>query len=104
MADLINDLEAQDPAWANEYNDGNPFHGDCEDYAVLRHALLRALSFDRDFVWNVSSPGHQFNAVLYNGAYRIMDYGYMAIYYKRNIFCSPILWIYSYSYRIIFTL
>jgi len=74
---MINQLQAQDPAWANEYNDGNLYHGDCEDYAILRHALLRALGFDRNYIWNGDSPGHEFNVVLYQGALRIMDYGYI---------------------------
>jgi hypothetical protein len=83
-SNLISALQARDPAWANQYNDGNKFHGDCEDFAILRHALLRALSFDRDYIWNAGSPGHEFNIVLYQGSYRIMDYGHIY-----NYFCKP---------------
>jgi hypothetical protein len=72
---LITQLQTQDPAWAAAYNDGRLYHGDCEDFAILRHALLRALGFDRDFIWNAQVPGHEFNVVLYKGALRIMDYG-----------------------------
>jgi hypothetical protein len=72
---MIAALKAQDPGWAKRYGDGKSFHGDCEDYAVLRHALLRALGFDRRFIWNAKSPSHEHNVVLYNGALRIMDYG-----------------------------
>lgn len=74
---LINNLHAQDPDWANEYNDGKLYHGDCEDFAILRHALLRALGFDRNYIWDGDAPGHEFNVVLYQGALRIMDYGYI---------------------------
>jgi hypothetical protein len=74
---LISQLDSRDPKWAEEYNDGKLYHGDCEDFAILRHALLAALGFDRDFVWNVGAPGHEFNIVLYKGAYRVMDYGYI---------------------------
>jgi len=74
-ANLITQLNDKDPDWAAAYNDGKLYHGDCEDFAILRHALLRALAFDRRFVWNVRVPGHEFNVVLYGGSYRVMDYG-----------------------------
>ena len=74
-SNMIPALQAKNPAWAAEYNDGKSYHGDCEDYAILRHALLRSLGFDRRFIWNAESPSHVHNIVLYNGAYRIMDYG-----------------------------
>lgn len=72
---MIGALQAKDPNWAAAYNDGKSYHGDCEDYAIFRHALLRSLGFDRRFIWNAESPSHEHNIVLYNGAYRIMDYG-----------------------------
>ena len=81
---LIALLQAENPDWASAYNDLRRFHGDCEDFAIMRHGLLRALGFDREYIWNVRAPGHEFNAVLYEGAYRLMDYG--------NIFtylCEP---------------
>ncbi|MFX0199757.1 MAG: hypothetical protein ACFFCW_26850 [Candidatus Hodarchaeota archaeon] len=81
---LINQLQNVDPGWAAEYNDGMVYHGDCEDFAILRHALLRALGFDRDYIWNAQVPGHEFNVVLYKGSYRIMDYGHIYHY-----FCNP---------------
>jgi hypothetical protein len=74
-AGLIAALKAKNPDWAKVYNRGFSYHGDCEDYAIFRHALLRALGFDRRFIWNVESPSHVHNVVLYNGALRIMDYG-----------------------------
>ncbi len=79
-ATLVQDLTNEDPAWGNAYNDGRRFHGDCEDHAILRHSLLRALGFDRRYIWNARSPGHEFNVVLYRGSYRIMDYGRIAGY------------------------
>jgi hypothetical protein len=72
---LIQDLTNHDADWGASYNDGRRFHGDCEDHAIMRHALLRALGFDRRYIWNARSPGHEFNVVLYRGSYRIMDYG-----------------------------
>lgn len=74
-SDLIKKLKAKDKDWAKTYNDGMIYHGDCEDYAIFRHSLLRALGFDRRFIWNVDAPSHVFNIVLYKGTYRVMDYG-----------------------------
>jgi hypothetical protein len=64
------------------------YMGDCEDFAILRAALLRALGFAPWAIWNVidfhpdglpNRPNvritHEYNVVLYEGAYRIMDYG-----------------------------
>ena len=57
------------------------FMGDCEDHAILRAALLRALGFAPWSIWdaidrqNDGSITHEYNIVLYEGAYRIMDYG-----------------------------
>lgn len=73
--DLVKNLNQKDAAWGAEYNDGKSFHGDCEDYAIFRHALLRALGFDRRFIWNMESPSHVQNVVLYRDALRVMDYG-----------------------------
>jgi len=77
---LIQDLTNHDPEWGPLYNDGRLFHGDCEDHAILRHALLRALGFDSRYIWNARAPGHEFNVVLYRGSYRIMDYGRISRY------------------------
>lgn len=51
--------------------------GDCEDYAILRAALLRATGFAPWAIWNaIDNPvTHEYNIVLYEGAYRLMDYG-----------------------------
>lgn len=81
---LITQLNAHNPDWGMAYNSGKLYHGDCEDFAILRHALLRSLGFNRNFIWNAREPGHEFNIVLYKGAYRIMDYG--PIY---NYLCNP---------------
>ncbi|NUQ23311.1 MAG: hypothetical protein HUU34_05115 [Saprospiraceae bacterium] len=53
------------------------FMGDCEDHAILRSALLRALGFAPWAIWDaIDNPiSHEYNVVLYEGAYRLMDYG-----------------------------
>ncbi|WP_445665600.1 hypothetical protein [Fodinibius sp. AD559] len=53
------------------------FQGDCEDHAILRAALLRALGFAPWAIWDaIDNPvSHEYNIVLYEGAYRLMDYG-----------------------------
>jgi len=53
------------------------FQGDCEDHAILRASLLRALGFAPWAIWNtIDNPvTHEYNIVLYEGAYRLMDYG-----------------------------
>jgi hypothetical protein len=53
------------------------FQGDCEDHAILRAALLRALGFAPGGIWDVidNPVTHEYNVVLYEGAYRLMDYG-----------------------------
>lgn len=58
---------------------GSParFHGDSEDHAILRAAMLRSLGFNPDYLWNVINDpvSHEYNLVAYRGALRIMDYG-----------------------------
>jgi hypothetical protein len=72
------------------------FHGDCEDHAILRAALLRSLGFNHRCIFcadhhnsvdqgqneecggdKKKSGGHTYNIVVYKGKYRIMDYGKM---------------------------
>ena len=58
------------------------FIGDCEDFAILRAALLRvpvpiAPTVPSAAIWNVidQKVSHEYNAVKYNKGYRLMDYG-----------------------------
>jgi hypothetical protein len=59
------------------------YMGDCEDHAILRAALLRALGFAPWGIWDAIDyqPDadrhitHEYNVVLFEGAYRLMDYG-----------------------------
>ncbi len=59
------------------------YQGDCEDHAILRAALLRALGFAPWAIWDAidyqpdadRKITHEYNIVLYEGAYRLMDYG-----------------------------
>ena len=74
------------------------FAGDCEDFAILRASLLRALGFSNKAIFcadhhnskdqghldetygdHKSKNGHSYNIVVYRGKYRIMDYGDMSI-------------------------
>jgi hypothetical protein len=56
--------------------------GDCEDHAILRAALLRALGFAPECIWDTidrdpatGAISHEYNVVIYEGAFRLMDYG-----------------------------
>lgn len=79
------------------------FNGDCEDHAILRAALLRALGFSQYCIFcadhhnskdqgqneecygdKKNSGGHAFNIVIYKGKYRILDYGKMKCRYWAN--------------------
>lgn len=55
----------------------NDYCGDCEDHAILRAALLRALGFAPECIWDaIDNPvSHEYNVVVYEGAFRLMDYG-----------------------------
>ena len=72
------------------------FHGDCEDHAILRAALLRSLGFGPRCIYcadhhnsvdqgqdqecygdKKSSGGHTYNVVIWKGKYRLLDYGEM---------------------------
>ncbi len=54
----------------------NDYMGDCEDGAILRAALLRRLGFRPEYIWCVNDGQeiHEYNIVLYQGAFRIMDH------------------------------
>ncbi len=61
-------------------SNGNPkddFLGDCEDHSILRAALLRVNGFAPWAIWSVNDDQweHEYNIVLYEGAFRLMDYG-----------------------------
>ena len=60
------------------------YQGDCEDQAILRAALLRRLGFSPWAIWHARCPeyflagagewtSHEYNIVLYEGAFRVMD-------------------------------
>ncbi len=59
----------------------NDYCGDCEDHAILRAALLRALGVSAHCIWDAINRlpnggiSHEYNIVNYMGAYRLMDYG-----------------------------
>jgi hypothetical protein len=79
---------------------GGDFNGDCEDHAILRAALLRVLGFKYTCIFcadhhnsvdqgqreeagstgkKKNSGGHTYNVVVYQGKYRILDYGPMQV-------------------------
>ncbi len=72
------------------------FHGDCEDHAILRAALLRSLGFGPRCIYcadhhnsvdqgqdqecwgdKKGAGGHTYNIVIWKGKYRLLDYGEM---------------------------
>lgn len=61
----------------------NDYCGDCEDHAFLRMGLMRALGIKPYCVYCADhyngywGGGHTFNVVLYQGKWRVMDYGYL---------------------------
>ena len=48
--------------------------GDCDDFGILRASLLRSAGFNSSCVWVASYPGHAFNVINYDDAYRVADY------------------------------
>ena len=88
------------PAWRIIIGSGwrcdKDFCGDCEDFSILRAALLRSLGFSWKCVFSADhhtsknqgqsvcprdekkgSYGHTYNIVYYKGKYRILDYNQM---------------------------
>ena len=72
----------------------NDYCGDCEDYAILREALLRSLgvswrcAFCADHYNTYFGGGHTFNLVYYRNKWRIMDYGPLGSYFSINQYRS----------------
>jgi hypothetical protein len=62
--------------------------GDCEDYAILREALMRSLgvswrcAFCADHYDSYFGGGHTFNLVYYRNKWRIMDHGPLGTYFS----------------------
>ncbi|MDD1683329.1 MAG: hypothetical protein LUO98_05780, partial [Methanoregula sp.] len=64
--------------------------GDCEDHAILRHALMRQLGVSSDCAYLADyisggywgTGGHTFNIVNYRNKYRISDYGPLGSYFE----------------------
>jgi hypothetical protein len=76
--------------YSGNVSNGTPsddFLGDCEDFAILRATLLRALCFPPWAIWDVinKTRSHEYNVVLYQGAFRIMDRGTIDRYLACNI-------------------
>lgn len=92
---------------ASGHRGSKDFAGDCEDHAILRAALLRALGFKPSCIYcadhhngtdqgqdeecsgdKKSSGGHTYNVVVYRGKYRILDYGVM----QRRVWANKRAW------------
>jgi len=65
--------------------------GDCEDHAILRHALLRQLGVSANCAWlgdyidgYWGTGGHTFNIVNYRNKWRILDYNAMGYYFTER--------------------
>jgi len=71
-------------------NSRDDYQGDCEDHAILRAALLRVLGFAPWAIWDaIDNPvSHEYNIVLYEGAYRLMDYGRIERFLERHTWDS----------------
>ena len=73
------DLTLRISGTVNKGVPNDDFQGDCEDFAILRAALLRSQSIclPPSAIWNVLDLNvtHEYNVVVYKGAFRIMDYG-----------------------------
>ena len=62
--------------------------GDCEDFAILREALMRVLGISADCAYCADqfknyyrgNGGHTFNLVFYRGKWRVMDYKALGTY------------------------
>ncbi len=76
----------------------NLYCGDCEDFSILRLALLRALGVKWDCAFGADhfegSGGHSYDIVIYEGAYRIMDYRFIGEYftYRWNEHITDNVW------------
>jgi len=72
----------------------NDYCGDCEDYAILREALMRRLgvswrcAFCADHYASYFGGGHTFNLVYYRNKWRIMDYGPLGTYFSVSQYWS----------------
>lgn len=87
------------------------FCGDCEDFAILRAALLRSIGYSWKCIFCANhhssidqgqasecvdpdcehdkNGGHSFNIVYYQGRYRILDYGTMFVRrYQTDCWCA----------------
>lgn len=92
---------------ATGHRGSKDFAGDCEDHAILRAALLRALGFKPTCIYcadhhnsvdqgqadechgdKKGSGGHTYNVVVYRGKYRILDYGVM----QRRLWAAKAAW------------
>ena len=73
------DLTLKISGIVNNTAPNDDFQGDCEDFAILRAALLRAapICLPPAAIWDAidGAVTHEYNVVQYGNAYRIMDYG-----------------------------
>jgi hypothetical protein len=75
-----NEISAAEIISSNSSRCGRAYCGDCEDFAILRLALLRSLGVQPECAYaadHFGSNAHAFDIVRYYGVYRIMDYGYL---------------------------
>jgi hypothetical protein len=91
ICDNFGVINAEDMIIWSQFREGCTKHfcGDCEDLAVLREALMRALGISwrcafladhYDGFWGRS--GHTFNLVYYRNKWRIMDYHPLGYYFE----------------------
>jgi hypothetical protein len=84
--------EVQSVLWTIQHSGSRcskKYCGDCEDYAILRNALIRQLgvswrcAFCADHYSGYWGGGHTFNIVVYKNRYRILDYGPLGSYFNQ---------------------
>jgi cysteine-rich repeat protein len=80
-SDVVNEVQAADDTIEDSGDRcSKDYCGDCEDFAILREALIRSLGVASTcaYVADNAQDWHTFNIVYYKGKWRILDYHEMS--------------------------